>query len=99
MSVDVATGSAPARPLAWLTDHGELLRTLLRRELRAKYKGSTLGILWSFLYPVVMMGVYTLVFSVLWKTTGNIPHYPLFVLAGLAAWAFLQGAVQLSIPS
>ena len=82
-----------------LSGHGELLRTLLRRELRAKYKGSALGILWSFLYPVAMMGVYTLVFSVLFRAVGDIEHYPLFVLVGMAAWAFLQGAVQLSVPS
>jgi ABC-2 type transport system permease protein len=45
------------------------------------------------------MGVYTLVFSVLWKGTRNIPHYPLFVLAGLAVWMFFQAAVQLGTTS
>lgn len=77
----------------WLTDYHELLRALLRRELRAKYKGSGLGILWSYLHPLLMMGVYTLVFSVLWRAV-DIPHYPLFVGAGIAVWAFFQGAVQ-----
>jgi lipopolysaccharide transport system permease protein len=77
----------------WLTDYHELLRSLLRRELRAKYKGSGLGVLWSYVHPLLMMGVYTLVFSVLWRAV-DIPHYPLFVLAGLAVWAFFQGAVQ-----
>jgi ABC-2 type transport system permease protein len=42
-----------------------------------------------------MMLVYTLLFSVLWKTARNIPHYPLFVLAGLAVWGFFQSSVQL----
>jgi ABC-2 type transport system permease protein len=45
------------------------------------------------------MGVYTLVFSVLWKGTRNIPHYPLFVLAGLAVWVFFQASVQLGTTS
>lgn len=76
-----------------LLGYGELLRTLLRRELRAKYKGSAIGVLWSYLHPLLMMGVYTLVFSVLWRAV-DIPHYPLFVLAGLAVWAFFQAAVQ-----
>ena len=60
---------APARGLrlGWLREHGDLLRTLLRRELRAKYKGSALGVVWSYLHPLLMMGVYTLVFSVLWE--------------------------------
>lgn len=92
--------TAPTRPgtglesrFSWINAHGELLRALLRRELRAKYKGSALGILWSYLHPLIMMAVYTLVFSVLWKAV-TVEHYPLFVLAGLAVWAFFQAAVQ-----
>ena len=77
--------------LGWLRDHGDLLRTLLRRELRAKYKGSALGVAWSYLYPLLMMAVYTVVFSVLWDS--GIPHYPLVVLTGLTAWSFFQSAV------
>ena len=83
------------RPLA---AHRELLRTLLRRELRVRYKGSAFGTLWTLLYPLAMMAVYTLVFSVLWRAV-NVPHYPLFVLTGLAVWAFFQGSVQLGIGS
>jgi lipopolysaccharide transport system permease protein len=83
----------------WLTGYRELLRTLLRREIRVRYKGSALGIVWALIYPLAMMGVYTLVFSVLWKTAGNIPHYPLFVLTGLAVWGFFQASVQLGSAS
>ncbi len=92
MSVTVPRGAAlgPVR-FGWVREHGDLLRTLLRRELRAKYKGSALGILWSYAHPILMMGVYTLVFSVLWDS--GIPHYPLVVLTGLTAWSFFQGAV------
>jgi len=87
------TRGAPARGLrlGWIRAHGDLLRTLLRRELRAKYKGSALGVVWSYVHPLLMMGVYTLVFSVLWSS--DIPHYPLVVLSGLTAWSFFQGAV------
>jgi lipopolysaccharide transport system permease protein len=100
VAVETATPRAPLRlSFAWLTGYGELLRSLLRRELRARYKGSALGLVWSLLYPLAMMGVYTLVFSVLWKGARNIPHYPLFVLAGLAVWTFFQGAVQLGTGS
>jgi len=83
----------------WLPRHSELLRTLVRRELRTRFKGSALGILWSLLYPLAMIGVYTLVFSVLWRVTGNIPHYPLFVLSGLAVWGFFQASLQLGTTS
>ena len=99
MAVNTATRAPLGLSFAWLTGYGELLRSLLRRELRARYKGSALGLVWSLLYPLAMMGVYTLVFSVLWKGASNIPHYPLFVLAGLATWGFFQGAVQLGTGS
>jgi lipopolysaccharide transport system permease protein len=99
MAVNVGARSAALPRLDWLTGYGELLRTLLRREIRMRYKGSALGLLWSLVYPLVMMGVYTLVFSVLWKSAKNIPHYPLFVLAGLAVWGFFQSGVQLGTSS
>ncbi|HEY6836889.1 MAG TPA: ABC transporter permease [Gaiellaceae bacterium] len=101
MAVDTVTREkAPLLPsFSGLIGYGELLRTLLRRELRARYKGSSLGVLWSLVFPLAMMGVYTLVFSVLWKGTRNIPHYPLFVLAGLAVWTFFQSAVLLGTVS
>ena len=98
----MAVNTAPraALPsLGWLPRYGELLRTLVRRELRARFKGSALGLFWSLIYPLAMMGVYTLVFSVLWKVTGNIPHYPLFVLSGLAVWGFFQAGIQLGTTS
>jgi ABC-type polysaccharide/polyol phosphate export permease len=76
----------------------ELVRTLLRRELRAKYKGSAAGVLWSYIYPLLMMGVYVLVFSVLWRVV-TIEHYPLFVLSGLAVWAFFQASVHTGVAS
>ena len=98
MAVD--TASRPGLPtIGWLPRYGELLRTLIRRELRQRFKGSALGLFWSLIYPLAMMGVYTLVFSVLWKVTGNIPHYPLFVLSGLAVWGFFQAGIQLGTTS
>ena len=83
----------------WLAGYDDLLRTLVKREVRVRYKGSALGLLWSLVYPLAMMAVYTLVFSVLWKSAGDIPHYPLFVLAGLAVWGFFQASVQLGTGS
>ena len=96
-------GSDPDEVDLWaglkrLPSQRELLSTLLRRELRAKYKGSAVGVLWSYLYPLLMMGVYTLVFSVLWRVV-TIEHYPLFVLSGLAVWAFFQASVQAGVSS
>ena len=64
-----------------------------------RFKGSALGLFWSLIYPLAMVAVYTLVFSVLWRVTGDIPHYPLFVLSGLAVWGFFQAGIQLGTTS
>jgi ABC-type polysaccharide/polyol phosphate export permease len=98
MAVDTAS-RAGLPTIGWFPRYGELLRTLVRRELRQRFKGSALGVFWSLIYPLAMMGVYTLVFSVLWKVTGDIPHYPLFVLSGLAVWGFFQAGIQLGTTS
>jgi ABC-2 type transport system permease protein len=99
VAVTIEAKPAALPLLGGLAGYGELLRTLLLREVRVRYKGSALGLLWSVLYPLAMVAVYTLVFSVLLKTAGNIPHYPLFVLAGLTVWSFFQVAVQLGTGS
>ena len=98
VSVAVEPRLAVIPRLGWIREYSELLRTMLRRELRMKYKASTLGILWSYLYPLAMVAVYTLVFSYLWRAV-DIPHYPLFILSGLAVWTFFQAATQLAAGS
>src|SRR3712207_9437791 len=71
---------------------------MVRRELRQKYKGSALGVLWYLVNPLVLMGAYALVFSVLWRIV-EIPNYPLFLLVGLVVWVFFSQAVVASAPS
>lgn len=93
MAASAATRRILPESLGWLTSHRELLLTLLRRELRARYKSSVFGVLWSYLQPMLMMIVYWLVFSVLLRATGGIHNYPQFVLTGLAVWTFFQGGV------
>jgi ABC-type polysaccharide/polyol phosphate export permease len=75
-----------------------LFEQLVRRELRQKYKGSALGIAWYFVNPVVLMGAYALVFSVLLKVV-DIPDYPLFLIAGLIVWVFFSQAMLAAAPS
>jgi ABC-2 type transport system permease protein/lipopolysaccharide transport system permease protein len=71
----------------------ELFLNLFRRELRVRYRGSLLGLAWSLVNPLALVGVYTLVFSVLWRAF-SIPHYPLFVVSGLVVWIFFQSSLQ-----
>ena len=72
----------------------ELFGNLWRRDLQSKYKGSALGIVWVLIPPLVLMGVYLLVFHYLWRTTGAIHHYTLYLLAGLASWVFFSTTIQ-----
>jgi homopolymeric O-antigen transport system permease protein len=76
-----------------LFQYRELFANLFQRELRAKYKGSLLGVGWSLAYPLLLMGVYTVVFSVLWRAQPGIRYYPLFLLAGLVTWVFFSQAL------
>jgi lipopolysaccharide transport system permease protein len=75
-----------------LFHYRELFLNLFRRELRVKYRGSLLGVAWSLVNPLVLVGVYTLVFSVLWRAF-SIPHYPLFIVSGLIVWIFFQSTL------
>jgi len=73
----------------------ELFGSLFRRDLRAKYKGSVLGLAWSLAHPVVLMLVYLFVFSVMLKIQpANTDHYWLFLLSGLPVWVFFATSVQ-----
>jgi ABC-type polysaccharide/polyol phosphate export permease len=71
----------------------ELFANLFRRDLKAKYKGSALGIAWSLANPLALMAIYALVFSFLWHVV-DLPHYPLYLLSGLAVWIFFSTSLQ-----
>ena len=68
-----------------------LLRNLVRRDLKARYKNSALGVLWSLLNPLAMMLVFTLLFS--FMGSDSIRQYPVFVLVGLIPWTFFTGSL------
>src|SRR5258707_15113695 len=75
----------------------DLLGNLFRRDLQAKYRGSALGVLWTIANPVMLMGVYLLVFGVVWKSPfANGGHFAPFLLTGLALWTFFAAAVPSS---
>ena len=73
-----------------LLRYRDLFGNLFRRDFQARYKGSALGILWSLANRLLLMAIYVLVFSLLWRVTDDIPHYPLYLLAGLAPWIFFS---------
>ncbi len=81
----------------------DLLRTLVRRDLEARYKGSVLGNLWSIVNPLSQLLIYTYVFSVVLKVKLSLKGLPanenvsfgLWLFAGLLPWiAFSTGLIQ-----
>ncbi len=80
-----------------------LLATLVARELKARYRGSLLGFFWSLINPLLLLAVYTFVFSVVFapRTAGADP-YALFLVSGLFPWiwlstSLLEGTVSLQV--
>jgi ABC-2 type transport system permease protein len=67
-----------------------LIKHLTRRHLAARYRGSTLGFVWSLLNPVLLMGVYTFVFRFIFRATVPGVPYPVFFLTGILAWNFVN---------
>lgn len=75
-----------------LLRYRELIYNLTLRDIRLKYKRSTLGVAWSLLNPLFMMAIYTAVFSVFLRAV-KVPNYWALVLGGLLAWTFFAGAL------
>lgn len=70
----------------------ELLKTSVKKDIRGKYKGSFLGILWSFINPLLQCLVYYVVFPILMGNT--IPNYMVYLICGLLPWTFFQGTIM-----
>ena len=68
-----------------------LIATLVLRELRARYRGSLLGFLWSFLNPLLLMLVYVLVFSVYLRAP--MENYAVFLFSGLLPWFWFSSSL------
>lgn len=75
----------------------ELVRNLTTRDLKVRYRNSLLGFLWAWGNPLMMTGVFTVVFQVL--TQSPIAHYPLFILIGWLTWGFTVSGVSDGIGS
>ncbi len=67
-----------------------LVKHLTRRHLAARYRGSALGFVWSLLNPLLLMGVYTFVFRIIFRTTVPGVPYHVFFLTGILAWNFMS---------
>ena len=70
----------------------EMIWMLVRRDLRGRYKSSVLGFLWTFLNPLLQLGVYTIVFSVIMRN--GIEKYYLYLFIALIPWMFFATSIQ-----
>lgn len=77
-----------------LYQYRELLKTSVRKDIRGKYKNSFLGVIWSFLNPLLQIAVYAIIFPIILKN--NEPNYVIFLCTGLIPWAFFATALNRS---
>lgn len=71
-----------------LARHAHLVAVLVRRDLVVRYKRSSLGVLWTLLHPLLMMGIFFLVFSHQFRE--EIPNYSLYFLSEYLGWLFFS---------
>lgn len=77
-----------------LYDYRELLKTSIKKEVRSKYKNSFLGVLWSFLNPLLQIIVYAIIFSLILKNKQD--NYAIFLCAGLIPWTYFSISINKS---
>lgn len=80
-----------------LYNYRELLKTNIKKEIRGKYKGSWLGVLWTFLNPLLMLAVYSFVFPYILRV--NVENYTIFMIVALIPWNFFTTAIQMGTGS
>jgi lipopolysaccharide transport system permease protein len=69
----------------------EMIASLVRKDLRGRYKGSILGFFWTFLNPLMQLLVYSLVFSIIVRV--DVEKYYLFLFVALIPWIFFSSAL------
>lgn len=74
-----------------------LIKQLVKRDFKVRYKRSVLGVFWSFLNPLLMMIVQYVVFSQLFKS--DIENYPVYLLSGTVIFNFFNEGVGQSLTS
>ncbi len=87
----MAVAALMLRNLTELFQYRALLWALTVRELKARYRASFLGFLWTFLNPTLNMAVYALVFGVMMQSAT--PKFPFFLFSGLLPWIYFSSSV------
>ena len=80
-----------------LLRYRSFIKNLVFKDLKLKYRGSVLGVLWCLVNPLLILGVYTLAFQ--WVLRVQTENYPYFLLVGLLPWTFFSGSLLASTGS
>jgi lipopolysaccharide transport system permease protein len=88
----MATPSSAAGRL-WNGDLGFLLQVMIEKDFKVRYRSMSLGILWSFLSPLIGLGVLAFVFAAVFPNR-NIENFAVHILCGIVPWNFLVAALQ-----
>lgn len=75
-----------------LYNYRELLKSNVKKEIRGKYKGSFLGVLWSFFNPLLMVAVYAIVFPYIMRMKTD--NYLVFLICGIIPWIFFTTSIN-----
>ncbi len=83
------------RNLTALSRYRGLIQTLVARDLKARYRGSVLGFFWSFFNPLLLLLVYTFVFSTVLPPpqAADIQPYALFMFCGILPWTWFSSSI------
>jgi lipopolysaccharide transport system permease protein len=79
---------------ASILHYRQLIRSLVAKDLKLKYRGSVLGFVWSLVSPLLMLGVYTLAFKYIIHAAGE--GFVFLLLLGILAWNFFVGSLVMS---
>ena len=82
--------------LAHLFRYRGLVQSLVARELKARYRGSVLGFLWSFINPLLLLSIYSFVFAVILPGTHSdaVEPYALFMFCGILPWTWFSSSLS-----
>lgn len=75
-----------------LIQYREFLKSNVKKEIRGKYKGSFLGVLWSFLNPLLSVVVYAIIFPYIMRM--NMDHYLIYLITGIIPWTFFTMSIN-----
>jgi len=86
-----------ARTLRGLGQYKHLLRNLVAKDLKLKYRGSVFGFVWSLVNPLIMIAVYTVAFTYILQV--RTPAFVFYLMLGVLAWTFFAGSIVMSTGS